>query len=485
MTCVKTNLFFLFLLLIAITVARRAAPSTNELDEFDDEDLGSSTILDTELEEDDEFDDEFDEATRRRDRRTSKQRRKQKRKTAQKKANRGILDDDDDADDDGDAFDSGSLKSNSRSSAEPSVLRVLQKRDWTYEFFALGLCVVYVLNYFYGAYVNKNIAKSFWTAHKDELQRNFSHVGLKPVFPGEKSKVLEDPVVDMSPNCFRIYCTGRESCLGLILCLDLCPRQDLLSVILNFFLGAQGSRDTLTVEVPMISSGKGAMDSFLFALCSKTSITDLKNDRDIQDLAPKTLSKQVMQSLAPHLPKRFSVFSDAQELLPDFLDQKTLSLLQQFEKDIHLVKFTDSEAPNMDPDSPRLSPQNLRFQFNFFPKTKEGKESLDSFHGTLLQFVFHCVDRLGSNLRVPPIAAKRVKKRREELRKAIEMALNAEEEEEAAKKLEEKRRADKEEERAKYEKMTRKQKKAYDLARDKKLAKAKKKSMFKKRVRKA
>ena len=120
----------------------------------------------------------------------------------------------------------------------------------------------YIVCFFIGMQINKSKAKNWFAYFKPLLSKQFAVIGKSstiaqnnpednvPEVATESIKSAIFPEIDsMELESFSRYIlavTGRKNCLGARFAIDLKHRQDLLSLVMGLFTGAQ---DTLTIDI--------------------------------------------------------------------------------------------------------------------------------------------------------------------------------------------------------------------------------------------
>ena len=239
----------------------------------------------------------------------------------------------------------------------------------TYELEMLGATValVYVGMYFYGSSTNSSLASDFLAAIKPTLTANFAEVGAC----GDEGSAFRKE----SANEFLLYASGRRGCEGMLLTLELAPRQDLLSWVLSLFLPATFA-DAVVIDVPMTK-----MEPFVLGILPKrgakaahAKAADLK---DLAQVVPKPAAK-VSRASAADL-EAWTFVTDAPEVLSTLLSAKFVEALRahgpkpRTKKDVkkgetaptgyfQMAHFTDQALIGA-PASMQLSDKVLRFKF--------------------------------------------------------------------------------------------------------------------------
>lgn len=93
----------------------------------------------------------------------------------------------------------------------------------------IGL-LLYFANFILGRTKNYSIASSWYEKNLELLESNFSLVG------DDGKKEIENPgLMKETESVYTLWCSGRSSIEGLLAEIHLVKRQDLLSVVINYF----------------------------------------------------------------------------------------------------------------------------------------------------------------------------------------------------------------------------------------------------------
>lgn len=90
--------------------------------------------------------------------------------------------------------------------------------------------VVYFINFFSGRNRNYNIAQTWLEKNAELLEYNFALVGDDGKVEVENPGLLKE-----TENVYTLWCSGRASIEGMLTEIHLLKRQDLFSLIVNYF----------------------------------------------------------------------------------------------------------------------------------------------------------------------------------------------------------------------------------------------------------
>jgi len=278
-----------------------------------------------------------------------------------------------------------------------------QNSNYLVESAMVCLAVVYVTNYFYGKSQNNKIAEDFARNAVASLQSQFAAVGIHS---DHSSKGLSENdrldgnfkslLVKEHVSCYKLYASGRRYCKGVVVTLDLMPRQELFSVILGF---VQRWDDVVRVEVPM---NEADMSSLVFVLCPRTRRAQMREFEDVSKLCKE------VKSLPSAMPTRLSVMTDCADAVPALLKDDVLSTVSTFHRQIRYVHFTDRVTVDESREEPLLSDRYLRFEFS-------GEDVCSNVSG-LLKLVTSAIDGVG-RLKLSKASLKASAKKRSTLTK--------------------------------------------------------------------
>ena len=104
-----------------------------------------------------------------------------------------------------------------------------------------------------------------------------------------ESETAGGKLIKDSENSYGLWCTGRQTCDGLLVQLKLLKRQDLVNGVLMQLLKPQSDQIILSVEYP---TQRDSLDSFVFCLTTKKQSKRLFDD--YQDVSLCTTEKRLL-----------------------------------------------------------------------------------------------------------------------------------------------------------------------------------------------
>eukprot|EP00386_Alphamonas_edax_P001248 GDKI01003659.1.p1 GENE.GDKI01003659.1~~GDKI01003659.1.p1 ORF type:complete len:398 (+),score=142.90 GDKI01003659.1:130-1323(+) len=301
---------------------------------------------------------------------------------------------------------------------------------WAMEIGAIGILVLYAVNYFMGGASNKKLATAWMKEVCETMEQNFARVGLK-----------EAMMVQESNDEYKFYATGRINCSGVLATLNLQTRQDLLS---RFILSqAFPKYDTCTLEIPLDS-----LDPMVFALCRKR---DTKNTHNTLN----DVRAYCKQRTIAGLPANLSVLSDTMEAAELLLPSHVVKALVQYEPYVQMIHVSDQvgigntqpAAENADGKT-EVAPVQCRKVLKFvmrLPSTESKMAECVPLVRVAMQMIDLC-----ANVRVSDKTRTAV----QDMRRAFEQEMNRETEEERQEKMREKKAEKKRQQEEEFEKLT-------------------------------
>jgi hypothetical protein len=157
------------------------------------------------------------------------------------------------------------------------------------------------------------ILNNLLQSHISLLEEQFALVGDD----GKKeSEGNQTGFVKEADSVFWLWCSERTLVKGMLVELKLIKRHDLVSILAGFM---KKTRDQVQIKVEM---SKDALDTFVFALCSKKSAT--KMFKEASDLN-KFCTAVAKSDEKYNLPTGFSVLSEIQEATQYVLDSRVIT----------------------------------------------------------------------------------------------------------------------------------------------------------------
>jgi len=274
-------------------------------------------------------------------------------------------------------------------------------RNYIVELVYIGFIFIYGLNYLWGSSKNSAIANAWWKEVSTQYKANFSFVGQ---FTRE------------SQSEYRITAAGRLHCHFLHAHLMLRKRQDLFSVLRDFF---HGKKDTLTIDIAM---HEDCMEPFIFALVPKKEERNIRKENpDLARFCTKSTGSDYTSATlaaAGDLSVTHCVLTDAEELEVVFLHHEVLTTLNKYLPFLHSFHFTDQFRHSQ-------HKKVISFVFHIPNNPKEIQKI-----STLMRMVLHFVDLI-ANTKLPKHRKARAEKERAKVIEAKEKLSHAQRQEAA------------------------------------------------------
>ena len=299
-----------------------------------------------------------------------------------------------------------------RAARATTTVQVPVDMSYTMEIGFILITVLFVINYFYGKSVNRNRADLFVSNVLPTLREHFAKVGLN-------TEQENQVVVKESDTLYKIYASGRNNCMGIVLTLSLSPRQDLFSTVMSL---VTDSRDTLTIEIP-----KKKMKPFIFILCERSNRSRFgKENEDV-----KALCKEVDTDSKLNRSSKYSVLTDCQSTVKCFMSNSMCKRLNTIGQQLRFLYFTDRAGERFPPNDPLISKRYLHFEFTLDSAGKNDKN--------LLEIALSYVDTVSTKFQMSPKEVQTSKKKRTMIdKKKNRIKLEEERQKQAEKKREEK-----------------------------------------------
>ena len=315
------------------------------------------------------------------------------------------------------------------------------------EIFGVVLIVMYGFVYFYGSAVNSRKALTWIKKFRSIYTEQFVEIG-NATNTNETTSNPSELLLKESQASFYLFASGRVNCRGVTTELQLRPRQDLLSSLLEFLNPID---DYLKLEVCVDTD---SMDPFIFAILPKKGAKDIiKDTLDLKDYSPK-------ERKIDSLPKSLACYSDNGEVQNVLLNQAAIEIIKKHEKCFHSMHFTDKySVPPLGMIKP--SRQILSFKFKILSDAKDpNMESLKQ----LVKFAFRFIDLVVEKTRLSTKAKAKAEKARAMVKKKKLTKSKEEREEAFQKRRDEKFKAQQE----RYKRMSAKEQEKFDEKKRKK-----------------
>uniref|UniRef100_A0A8C4NBH4 PAT complex subunit CCDC47 n=1 Tax=Eptatretus burgeri TaxID=7764 RepID=A0A8C4NBH4_EPTBU len=189
--------------------------------------------------------------------------------------------------------------------------------------------LAYILNYLIGRNHNSQLAQTWFAAHRELLEANFSLIGDTGT---EKEAVSTLQLNQENDHVFSLWCSGRVCCEGMLVHLKLLKRQDLLSLLARMMRPAI---DQIQIVVTMTTDD---MENLVFALGSKKAMSRLH--KDMQDLS-YYCGEKPRSAARYHLPDCLNILSESGEVSDAILDEKMINFLKNSAEKIESIHFSD------------------------------------------------------------------------------------------------------------------------------------------------
>ena len=369
-----------------VVPTRKKKEETSTVDDEDDEDFADEEweVDDSDLpvdsdkiegDEEDEFSD-FDrvEAAAKKQKKKSHSREQQKRAAGRGKKKAGSRD--------------------NKPSANVQKIRKRIQTDFTYELIAGVIILLYGFTYFWGSAVNSRKALTWVKKFRSLYTEQFVEIG-NATNTNQTTNNPSELLLKESQASFYMFASGRANCRGVTTEIQLRPRQDLLSMCLEFL---NPTNDILKLEVCL---GKDTMDPFIFAILPKRGAKDLLKEGDLKDYSPK-------ERKVESLPESLACYCDNGEVQSVLLNQSATEIIKKHLKCFHSLHFTDKYTM---PPLGMIKPSRmvLCFKFKILSEAKDpGMESLKQ----LLKFAFRYIDLVVEKTRLSAKAKAKAEKAR-------------------------------------------------------------------------
>jgi len=303
----------------------------------------------------------------------------------------------------------------------------------------------------FGKRRNKFLASSWLTSQLDFLKTQFAIIRTSPHFNQGEADV--ERLYQDGPNKFWAYATGRRGVRGgATFKLTLTPRGDLIKLACGLVQGLidvnhRSEDNTIELEIPIVAN---ANTEFIFGICKKSIMTDLRSKRwDIATFAPSSDNQRV--------PDDFFVFTEVNQVTEVILNpQHRIGFAEIFDnpsaKDllISLIISDLSEFKVEPKDEDLLTPNPLTTDRRLtltmkFPATKHSTDTIP-----LLILALNLIDLLSAGKPAMPEGVHpKIRKRRAVIVEGLTKEARAEQRDRVTEANRERKKKEEEERRAK------------------------------------
>jgi hypothetical protein len=260
----------------------------------------------------------------------------------------------------------GSSNSNSNSDQMPNLKiadvpkHLMTNGNWqnyVWEIVMLMTIFVYFGNFLYGKSRNYRLAQAWFQSHRELLERNFSVVGDDGTSVNLKkdevdsssehqaatngSDDFDGKLIKDSENSYGLWCTGRQTCDGMLAQLKLVKRQDLINGVLMQMIKPQSDQIILSIEYP---AQRDTLDSFVFCLTNKKQSKRLFED--YQDLSSfcsekKLSTESTAGMLGDAVASKYAMLNESSEIPNAILDVRVCAFLNKYPDMVEYLLISD------------------------------------------------------------------------------------------------------------------------------------------------
>ncbi|XP_065220109.1 PAT complex subunit CCDC47 [Planococcus citri] len=292
--------------------------------------------------------------------------------------------------------------------------------------------LIYFTNFIIGKHKNSEMVTAWFNTNKSLLNDNFAFVGDD----GKATTTSSNAVTKESEHLFTLWCSGRTCCEGMLVELKFQKRQDLISVLSNYF---SEKKDQIHIK---FSFAKEDMDNYVFCVASKKNAGKLVKEMvDLSTFCPERRPGEKYE-----LPSSFNVMSEINEVAISFLDAKTISAFNRYADLIDYVHISDRYSG---PKSPEDNPgKQLEFKRMFLigfsiPDNGKSAEEVAEHMYPLMTLVFYWLEKI-RRFRLSKEGKQKTDKNRTRIEEAFLKTTHLARNEAAAARREEKKRKEKE-----------------------------------------
>ncbi|XKL60437.1 hypothetical protein PGB90_007494 [Kerria lacca] len=422
-------------ILLAIPVLIYFADANNHKDFMKDDDFSKNDFADFDFDEDDDFETDI--------------------KVEEEKNESGklhssditfndddiIVEDSDDFDhfDDEDEFEgyegtNESPKQSSKKNPEISIVQLPGHANFNYyiEVILLMGILIYFTNFIIGKHKNSELVAAWFNTNKSLINDNFA-------FVGDDGKALtnsSNTVTKESEHLYTLWCSGRTCCEGMLVELKFLKRQDLFSVISNYFTD---KRDQIHIK---FSLAKEDMDTYVF--CAAPKKNAIKMSKELIDLSTFCPERRAGDKF--ELPANINIMSEINEVAAMFMDAKTVTAFNRYSDLIEYVHISDRYSGPKSPDDNPNKPLEYKRMFLVgfsIPDTGKSNEEIMEYMHPLMTLVFYWLEKI-KRFRLSKEGKMKTDKNRTRLEEVFLKTTHLARNEAAAARREEKKRKEKE-----------------------------------------
>ncbi|KAM8716261.1 hypothetical protein ACLKA7_003185 [Drosophila subpalustris] len=298
---------------------------------------------------------------------------------------------------------------------------------WMEMLMVAGL-LAYFANFFAGKAKNARLAQLWFSTHKALLDENFALVGDDGKVENENPGLIKE-----SESLYTLWCSGRTCCEGMLVELKMIKRQDLVSLVAGLM------RPQLDQAHIKIELSRGLMDSFVFAVGSKKTIS--KVFKEYTDLT-KFCSLVAKPEERYNVPSGFGVLSEIPEATSAILESRVITALNKYQSYIDYLHISDQfSGPVQQEEGTTLKqPETKAVLYAGFNLPKHAEmETIKP----LLLLIFYLMERL-KTYRMSKEAKTKADKNRLRVEEEFLKSTHAARAEAAAQRREDKRKQEKE-----------------------------------------
>lgn len=193
------------------------------------------------------------------------------------------------------------------------------------EMLMLAGLLAYFAVFFAGKAKNARLAQLWFNTHRQLLEDNFVLVGDDGKMENENPGLIKE-----SESFYALWCSGRTCCEGMLVELKMIKRQDLVALTAGLL---RPQRDQVHIKVEL---SRGVMDSFVFAVGTKKTIT--KFFKEYTDLSKYC---KLCSDDRYNVPAGFNVLSEIPEATSAILETRIITALNKYQSNIDYIYISD------------------------------------------------------------------------------------------------------------------------------------------------